>query len=135
MKTVKICSPRLAKFKEFKVKLDTGCEAHNLITIQALSELRMLDEVQALDEVICICLNGQEMRSSGTVILQWKGKGFRKIFNTHFHLVEEEVLPWEVILGGKMIHEHSILRFGGFGARCILPKMSNGTLYLAFMIY
>jgi hypothetical protein len=110
------------------MKLDTGCEVHNLITAQAVSELRMLDEVQALDEVICICLNGQELRSIGSIVLQWRGKGFRKIFNTRFHVVEEDTLPWEVILGAKTIHEHSILKFCGFGARCILPKKSKGML-------
>jgi hypothetical protein len=92
----------------------------------------MLDDVQALDEVICVCLNGQELRSTGSIVLQWRGKSFRKIFNTRFHIVDEETLPWEVILGAKAIREHSILRFCGFGGRCILPKKSNGMSWLAF---
>jgi len=108
------------------MKLDTGCEAHNLITAQAISELRILDDVQELDKVICVCLNGQELCSTGSIALQWRGKSFRKIFNTRFHIVDEKTLPWEVILVAKTIHEHSILRFCGFGGRCILLKKSDG---------
>ena len=116
------------------MKLDTGCEVHNLITMQAVSELKMLAELQALDDVICICLNGQELRSTGSIMLQWRGKGFRKIFNTRFYIVEGDTLPWEVILCAKTIHEHSILKFCGFGARCILPKKSTGMLLVTFFI-
>ena len=107
--------------------LDTGCEVHNLITLQAVCRLRMFDNMTINDESICTCLNGEQLISMATLILRWKGKCFRKIFTTLFHVIDGDSLPWDVILGAETIREHGILKFAGFGgARLILPKKTKG---------
>ncbi|KAH8651867.1 hypothetical protein BGZ60DRAFT_420408 [Tricladium varicosporioides] len=109
------------------MRLDTGCEIHNLITLQAVHRLHMSDEVTGDSEPICTCLNGEQLISMGTITLRWKGKCFRKIFTTVFHVINGDSLPWDVILGAETIHEHSILKFAGFGgANPILPKRTKG---------
>ncbi|KAE8450288.1 hypothetical protein EG329_006716 [Mollisiaceae sp. DMI_Dod_QoI] len=108
------------------MRLDTGCEVHNLITLQAVHKLNMSDNIIIRDESICTCLNGDELMSVGTIVLRWKGKRFRKIFTTVFHVINGNSLPWDVILGAETIHEHSILKFAGFGgAGPILPKKTK----------
>jgi hypothetical protein len=109
------------------MRLDTGCEVHNLITLQAVHRLHMSDNVIIHNESICTCLNGELLISMGTVILRWKGKRFRKIFTTAFHVIDGDTLPWDTILGAETIHEHGILKFAGFGgATHILPKKTKG---------
>jgi hypothetical protein len=109
------------------MKLDTGCEAHNLITTQVILDLGIIDRISLQNQTICTCLSGEELSSIGTISLRWKGKGFRKIFTTEFNVVEGGALPWEVILGAKTINEHSILKFAGFGGSSyVLPKKSKG---------
>jgi hypothetical protein len=118
LRTVKILSTSEGRYLEFKMSLDTGCDVHNLITREVLDTLNMSDVVAPSTQVICICLNGNELRSSGTIVLRWKGKGFCKIFETTFHVIdapEGEELPWQVVLGGKTIDQHKILKFMGFG--------------------
>ncbi|KAH8592646.1 hypothetical protein B0O99DRAFT_597082 [Bisporella sp. PMI_857] len=108
------------------MRLDTGCEVYNLITLQTVHRLHMSDKVIIYSEPICTCLNGEQLISMGTLVLRWKGKRFRKIFTTVFHVINGDSLPWEVILGAETIHEHSILKFAGFGgASPILPKKTK----------
>jgi hypothetical protein len=112
---------------EFKMRLDTGCEVHNLVTSHVVDRLQMQKHVAWKDEVLCTCLNGEQLLSVGTIILRWKGKRFRKVFATTFHIVDADALPWEVILGGKTIQEHGILTFAGFGgATIVFPKKKKG---------
>jgi hypothetical protein len=109
------------------MKLDTGCEEHNLITAQLLHEHGLWDFVSLDAQSILTCLNGNNLVSLGTIQLRWKGKGFRKIFYTTFHIIGGDILPWEVLLGARTIQDHSILKFAGFGGKAIMPK-SKGTL-------
>jgi hypothetical protein len=108
------------------MRLDTGCDVHNLITREVLKTLKMSRAVASSSQVICICLNGNELISSGTILLRWKGKGFCKVFETTFHVIEGpngDELPWQVVLGGETIDQHKILRFMGFGGSCAIhPK-------------
>jgi hypothetical protein len=109
------------------MRLDTGCEVHNLITLQAVQRLRMSDNMIIYNESICTCLNGELLISMGTLVLRWKGKRFRKIFSTVFHVIDGDTLPWDTILGAETIHEHGILKFAGFGgATHILPRKTKG---------
>jgi hypothetical protein len=109
------------------MRLDTGCEVHNLITLQAVYRLHMSDNMTIHNEPLCTCLNGEELISMGTLVLRWKGKRFRKIFTTLFHVINGDSLPWDVILGAETIDEHCILKFAGFGgASPILPKKTKG---------
>lgn len=118
------------------MRLDTGCEIHNLITHQAVHRLQLSQEIAIRNEAICICLNGQQLISMGTLDLCWKGKSFRKIFTTRFHVIDNDFLPWEVILGAETIHEHRILKFAGFaGATIIMPKQKKGINQFAFQVY
>ncbi|KUJ20685.1 uncharacterized protein LY89DRAFT_666334 [Mollisia scopiformis] len=126
LRTVKIFSSHANGYVEFKMRLDTGCEIHNLITLQAVHKLHLFDNTTIHNESICTCLNGEQLMSMGTLILRWKGKRFRKIFTTIFHVINGDSLPWDVILGAEAIREYSILKFAGFGgARPILPKKSR----------
>ncbi|KAH8593913.1 hypothetical protein B0O99DRAFT_688343 [Bisporella sp. PMI_857] len=123
LKTVKIFSSHINNYVESKMRLDTGCEVYNLITLQTIHKLHMSDQVDICCEPICTCLNGEQLISMGTLVLRWKGKRFRKIFTTVFHVIDGNSLAWEVILGAETINEHSILKFAGFGgASPILPK-------------
>jgi hypothetical protein len=114
----------------FKMRLDTGCEAHNLIAWEVIDELDMVDDIVSKDEAICSCLNGEQLFSVGTVTLHWKGKGFRKVFKTTFNVIAGDVLPWQIILGAETIREHSILKFAGFGGRPYHKKERTGMSYL-----
>ncbi|KIM97199.1 hypothetical protein OIDMADRAFT_57834 [Oidiodendron maius Zn] len=126
LKTVKIFSSHVDDYVESKMRLDTGCEVHNLITLQVVNKLHMFDEVTVHNESICTCLNGEELISMGTLVLRWKGKRFRKIFTTVFHVINSDPLPWEVILSAETIEEHGILKFAGFGGVSpILPKKTR----------
>jgi hypothetical protein len=111
---------------EFKMRLDTGCEVHDLITRQVVYNLQLSDNVIPQDEAICACLNGEQLISTGKIVLRWKGKRFRKVFETTFYIIDKDVLPWQVILEAKTIHEHGILKFAGFGGYPILPKKTKG---------
>lgn len=112
---------------EFKMRLDTGCEIHNLITSQVVEQLRITDAVIWEEEVLCTCLNGEQLLSTGFVVLRWKGKRFRKVFTTTFHVIDAGLLPWEVILGAETIQQHGILKFAGFGGAIpVLPKKKKG---------
>ena len=109
------------------MRLDTRCEVHNLITLQAVHKLHMSDNVIIHNESICTCLNGELLISIGTVVLRWKGKRFRKIFTTVFHVINGDTLPWDTILGAETIYEHRILKFAGFGGTThVLPKKTKG---------
>lgn len=110
---------------EAKMILDTGCEAHNLIAYQVVNGMHKVESIMFSEQPICICLNGENLVSTGTIILRWKGRGFRKIFETTFHVIEEDTLPWQVILGAETIRKESILKFVGFGGRTVLPKKTG----------
>jgi len=114
---------------EFKMSLDTALEIHNLIAHEVIMELGVVQKIARKQEPICYCLDGGLLVSVGTIDLRWKGKGFRKIFNTTFHVIDSEVLPWQVILGAETIHEHGILKFAGFGGRAIISKEKKGTYF------
>lgn len=108
------------------MRLDTGCEKHNLITLEAVNKLAMSQKIAIDNQSICTCLNGEQLISMGTLVLCWKGKSFRKIFTTLFYVIDGDVLPWDIILGAETIYEHGILKFAGFGG-AILPKQTKGT--------
>lgn len=97
------------------MRLNTGCEVHDLIASEVVTQLKLENEIVSSKEDICQCLNGEQLTSIGTITLRWKGKRFRKAFDTTFHVIHDAVLPWQVILGAEKIHEHGILKFGGFG--------------------
>lgn len=125
LKTVKIFWSE-TETMDAKMILDTGCEAHNLISYQVIDDMHETQNIILSAQPICICLNGENLVSMGTVILRWKGRGFRKIFQTTFHVIEDNGLPWQVILGAETIRRESILKFMGFGGRTILPKKTKG---------
>jgi hypothetical protein len=106
--------------------LDTGCEAHNLITYQVVADILKAENIDRCAQPICICLNDETLVSMGTIKLCWKGRGFRKIFETTFHVIDGDSLPWQVILGAETIKKECILKFMGFGGRTILPKETKG---------
>lgn len=109
------------------MRLDTGCEKHNLITLKAVEKLKKSQDISICYQSICTCLNGEPLVSTGTLSLCWKGKSFRKIFDTLFHVIDGD-LPWDVILGAETIHQHGILKVAGFAGAClILPKLTKGT--------
>jgi hypothetical protein len=81
------------------------------------------------EQSILTCLNGNELVSLGTIELRWKGKGFRKIFRTTFHVIGGDVLPWEVLLGAETIQKHSILKFAGFGGTAVFPKKKGIVIF------
>jgi hypothetical protein len=64
------------------IQLDSGYDSNGgLITYEAVKEhLDLTDSMIPSDEIICLCLNGQELRSNGIIVLRWKGEGFRKVF-------------------------------------------------------
>ena len=106
--------------------LDTACAKYNLIARNiVVDRLDMEDLINPKQETILECLNGTKLVSSGTIFLQWKGKGFREIFKTEFHIVDDT--NWEVILGADTIRQHGILKFAGFGARAVIPRQTKRT--------
>ncbi|TVY20320.1 hypothetical protein LARI1_G002094 [Lachnellula arida] len=109
------------------IQLDSGYDGDGgLITYEAVKEhLELDDSVIPSEELVCLCLNGQELRSKGIITLRWKGEGFRKVFKTTFHVIEGEFLPFQMLLGAQAIHEHGILKFAGFGGRAVHPKKST----------
>jgi len=104
--------------------LDAGCHAGDLITSDVVAALGYTDHVQQYNEVIGMCLNGYPLRSTGTIILQWEGSGFYKVFENEFHVVEGDSLPWQIVLGAETCSRNSLLLVGAFGGtkRQILPK-------------
>ena len=103
------------------MQLDTGCEVSNLIGPRVIEALGIPIPSDQNPAVIGVCLNGEELRSSGNIMLKWRAKGFRKVFTTRFEIVAGQDLPWDIILGAKTIREHNILKFGGFGLHAV-PK-------------
>ncbi|KAL5322064.1 hypothetical protein ACEPPN_010033 [Leptodophora sp. 'Broadleaf-Isolate-01'] len=128
LKTVKLFSLPLNTNIECKMVLDSGCDL-NLISARTLRDLLMIEYMDKNPEDLCVCLNGGNLSSIGTITLRWKGKQFRKIFTTTFHVIDGDgdSLPWQVILGADTIVEHGILKFAGFGGRRIpiLPKKTK----------
>ncbi|KAH7350640.1 hypothetical protein BKA65DRAFT_549643 [Rhexocercosporidium sp. MPI-PUGE-AT-0058] len=126
LKTVKIFSVPLNIHIECKMTLDSGCDL-NLMSATTLRELLMFGNMNQYHDDLCVCLNGGNLSSIGTITLRWKGKRFRKIFTTTFHIIDGDSLPWDVILGADTIVEHGILKFAGFGSRRIpvLPKKTK----------
>ncbi|KAL2071857.1 hypothetical protein VTL71DRAFT_13092 [Oculimacula yallundae] len=106
--------------------LDTGCD-FDLISSQTLRDLSMSDKMDRNPQSICICLNGGQLSSIGTITLRWKGKRFRKTFITTFHVIDDSSFPCQVILGADTITENDIVKFAGFGGRKIpvLPKKTR----------
>ncbi|KAH7420116.1 hypothetical protein BKA64DRAFT_652413 [Cadophora sp. MPI-SDFR-AT-0126] len=123
LKTVKIFSIPLDGHIECKMTLDTGSDL-NWITLQTLRNIHMFSKMERYHEDVGICLNGSSLASIGTITLLWKGKQFRKIFTTKFHVIDGESIPWQIILGSETIIEHGIVKFAGFGGKSIiaLPK-------------
>lgn len=120
-------SPNLERHIELKMMLDTGREVYNLITWDAVNTLQLQNEIDSQTANIATCLNGEPLTSIGTLVLRWKGKSFRKIFTTTFHIIDGVTLPWDVILGAETIREHGILKFAGFaGSKHILSKEKKG---------
>ncbi|KAG4439976.1 hypothetical protein IFR05_004550 [Cadophora sp. M221] len=126
LKTVKIFSVHLNTHIECKMVLDSGCDL-NMISARTLRDLLMFEYMDENPDDLCVCLNGGNLSSIGTITLHWKGKQFRKIFTTTFHVIDGDSLPWQVILGANTIVEHGILKFAGFGGRRIpvLPKKTK----------
>jgi hypothetical protein len=125
LKTVKIFHSA-TDTTDAKMILDSGCEIHNLISYQVVDDMHKTDSINYAAESICACLNGETLISMGTITLRWKGRGFRKIFETTFYVVGEDDVPWQVILGAETIRKESILKFTGFGGRTMLPRKSKG---------
>lgn len=127
MKTVKIFSVPLSAHIECKMTLDTGSEL-NWITVETLHDIAMFNSMDRRHENNGICLNGSSLSSIGTITLRWKGKRFRKIFTTTFHVIDGESIPWQIVLGSQTIIEHGIVKFAGFGGKNIiaLPKKMKG---------
>jgi hypothetical protein len=115
---------------ELKMKLDTGCEEHNLITEQILHQYELWAFVSLGSHSILTCLDGNDLVSLGTIQLRWKCEGFRKIFRSTFHIIGGDILPWEVLLGARTIQDHGILKFAGFGGKAIMPKFKGTHLIL-----
>ncbi|CAG8955527.1 hypothetical protein HYFRA_00009480 [Hymenoscyphus fraxineus] len=114
-------------YRDVKMQLDTGCQIHDLIPFEVVADLQLEKQITFNREEICLCLNGEHLSSIGTIEIRWKGKGFRKIFHTKFHVIEGTFLPWQVILGAETIDRHGILKFGGFaGGRSFLNKEKEG---------
>ncbi|KAH8778355.1 hypothetical protein F5882DRAFT_519744 [Hyaloscypha sp. PMI_1271] len=124
IKTVKIYRSE-TQVTDVKMILYTGCEAYNLIAYQVVDNMQKVEEINGSAEPICICLNGETLVSMGTINLRWKGRGFRKIFETTFHVIGGDNMSWQVILGAETIKRECILKFMGFGGRNILPKKSK----------
>ncbi|PVH73040.1 hypothetical protein DL98DRAFT_595411 [Cadophora sp. DSE1049] len=127
LKTVKIFSIPLDGHVECKMTLDTGSDL-NWITVETLHDISMFNMMDRRHENIGICLNGSSLPSIGTITLRWKGKRFRKIFTTTFHVVDGVSIPWQVVLGAETIIEHDIVKFAGFGGKSVLvlPKKTKG---------
>jgi hypothetical protein len=117
IKDVKILNPTNDTYVDARMGLDTGYEGEGLITYEAVRDLLdMTDIISPVDESVCVCLNGEELRADGKIILRWKGESFRKVC---------EMLPWQIVLGANVIRDHCILKFMGFGGkRPLLCKRS-----------
>ncbi|CAG8978640.1 hypothetical protein HYALB_00009456 [Hymenoscyphus albidus] len=85
LRTVKVQSEDPTRYVDFKMRLDTGCEVHDLIASEVVAQLNLKDKIEINEEAICDTLNGEQLCSIGTIRLHWKGKRFRKIFDTKFH--------------------------------------------------
>jgi len=111
---------------QFKAFLDAGCYAGDLISSEVIAIIGCQDQVHPEDKIIGICLHGHPLRSLGTVVLRWEGVGFYKVFETLFHVVEGNSLPWQVILGANTCAKHNLLTIGAaaFGGSCtpVFPK-------------
>ncbi|KAE9371959.1 hypothetical protein N431DRAFT_339003 [Stipitochalara longipes BDJ] len=115
-RTISILDPALAhRPNKFKAVLDTGCHAGNLITSEVVAALGCMDNVQPCNEVLGICLNGDVLKSTGTIELQWEGAGCYKILKSRFHVIEGNSLAWQIILGAETCASHSLLTVGAFG--------------------
>jgi hypothetical protein len=127
-RTIRACDPATThEAREFKAILDAGCDAGDVISLQVVSDLLLWDKVQLCDKVIGVCLHGHELKSVGTIVLRWEGKGFYKIFETRFHVIQGDSLPWQVILGAATCAEHHLLTAGAYGGRRqILPARPKG---------
>jgi hypothetical protein len=116
----------------FKAVLDAGCYAGDLITSEVVAIVGCQNKVEACNEVIGMCLHGHPLRSTGTVVLQWEGVGFYKVFETRFHIIEGDCLPWQVILGANTCAKHGLLAVGvgAFGGSNIpvFPKKGKSKL-------
>jgi hypothetical protein len=125
VKPIQVSIPGRKEYTDMMIQLDTGYDGDGLITYEAVKEhLELTNSMIPSHELICLCLNGQELRSKGDIVLRWKGEGFRKVFMTTFHVVDGEFLPYQMLLGAKTIREHGILKFAGFSGRAIHPKKS-----------
>jgi hypothetical protein len=112
---------------KFKVVLDAGCHAGDLITSDVVVALNCMDKVQTCNEVIGMCLHGDGLKSIGTIVLRWEGVGFYKIFETRFHVLEGDCLPWQIILGAETCAAHNLLTVGAFAGskRQVFPRKNK----------
>ncbi|KAH8648059.1 hypothetical protein BGZ60DRAFT_535191 [Tricladium varicosporioides] len=126
VKPIQVSNPGGKGYTDMMIQLDTGYDGDGLITYEALEDhLNLINSMIPSDEVICLCLNGQELRSKGIIVLRWRGEGFRKVFKTTFHVIDGEFLPYQMLLGAKTIHKNGILKFAGFVGHAIHPKKSK----------
>ncbi|KAI9742614.1 MAG: hypothetical protein M1818_003755 [Claussenomyces sp. TS43310] len=111
--TIRIIIPSSHQGLEVAMKLDTGCEVGNLISRHVVTTLGCLDRIQVLDhEVIGRCLNGQVLKAVGIIILQWQWDGLRNSFSSLFYVIDQDLSPWETVLGSKSITQYGILGLG-----------------------
>jgi hypothetical protein len=120
LRVVGISEPTKSEYKEFMMYLDTGCVVSNLVSSDVVVQaLGIPLPSRQSPSVIGMCLNGEELKSSGKMTLKWRAKGFHKIFMTEFDVVMGKDLPWDIILGAATIREHKILKFAGFGLHVV----------------
>ncbi|KAG9236256.1 hypothetical protein BJ875DRAFT_235601 [Amylocarpus encephaloides] len=121
---IQVLCPSSKEWEPLELIVDTGYHGEGLVTREAVEKrLKLGGSVVPVDEIICYLLDGQPLRSTGTLDLVWKG--YRKTFRTLFHVVDGDDLPYQILVGAKAIHRERILKFGGFMGRNIPPKKSK----------
>jgi hypothetical protein len=102
------------------MRLDTGCEVHNLITLQAVYRLHMFDNMTIHNESICTCLNGEQLISMAYSSSAGKANAFAR--SSPLSSMSSMVIPFY-----GMSFSVPKLKFAGFGgASPILPKKTKG---------
>jgi hypothetical protein len=74
---VQVLNPTIGAYVDARMGLDTGYEGDGLITSDTVRcILKMEEDMTPMDESVCVCLNGEELRAVGKVTLRWRGKIF-----------------------------------------------------------
>jgi hypothetical protein len=109
----------------FNAVIDTGCDGGDMVTPEVVSSLGYTSKVQICYKVIGICLNGHELRSTGTVSLKWHVIGSYKFVESRFHIVEGDSLPWQIVLGANTCNKYELFTVAAFGKRQIPQHKSE----------